>query len=163
MEKLRLELDNSSVLERNARYLDNISSENRPIALNQEDWIRLDGCIFDAADEIFGISRDQIVKGRKVEDEVGARRAVAQVFRTLTNYSNEEIGYRLGAWSSAGEYLRRSKILLQTDLYYSAFVLTTAIRAYGRFYPAAQNPTDIVEIIQLAKRRETQLPILKVA
>ena len=142
MEHLGPELEQIAILERNYRYLENIM-EDRPLTFSFVDRKRLDKCIWEATEEVFDISKEMMLDGLKIKDEVRARRAAALVFRTLTCYSQGEIGYHLGVESStAGLYLKKSKDLMQADLFFSAFILTTAIKAYGKFYPEAKNPRN---------------------
>lgn len=147
------------ILDRNNRYLDNISTEHRPIIFSQTDAVKLDNCILESCEDVFEVPKEEMIKGAKNEAEVYARIGTAEVFRLLTSYSSWEIGQRLGvAESSVNGYLAKSKQMLREDIFYSAFVLTSVIKAFGSFYPSAQFPIDTERIIKLAIRPNSTLP-----
>lgn len=151
----------AAILDRNSRYLDNIATEHRPVILGEEEKERLTKCIINSCEDVFDISKEQMAEGAKYKDEVRARVGTAEAFRILTNFSRDEIGQIIGT-KSVNENLNKSRKLLGNDIFYSAFVLTSVIKAYRLYsYQQDEYGEDTQEIIDIAQNINSVLPNLE--
>jgi hypothetical protein len=160
METLNTPFD-IAILDRNSRYLENIGAELRPMVQSESDNTRLAESIIKASEEVFDVQLESGIADIQYQDIIRARIGTAEMFRILTTDSRDQIGQRLKvSGNTVSDYLAKSKKMLQTDIFYSAFVLASVIKAYGRFYRSAQIPQDARQIIYMAKRPDSRLPAL---
>ena len=95
--------------------------ENRPVELTPDEASRLPSIILAFTAEEFGIFEKDILGKRRSDEEMAARRAACEVFRTLTTLDTDQMSLLVGG--SAEAYLSDSRRLLTENKYYLACVL----------------------------------------